>query len=206
MNKNYAIAVFAGGQSRRMKRDKAQLEWNGASLLEKICASAVCVTHRVLVVGRERPADWHLDDVRFFRDEKPQLGPIGALQTALHRALDEKIAGVLAVACDTPLIDEHALRWLMQQAETRDLFHGLTTTRDGEIEPLFSVYSVSCLPLLHRQMEENRRSMHGLIECGDFEYLEMQPEIASQLLNINTPDDWARLQTTHRVLDIAETL
>ena len=189
-----------------MGRDKAQLEWRGASLLQHACANALRATERVLVVGRERPADWPFESVEFLLDEIADLGPLGGLQTVLEFALRHDIDHVLALACDLPLVDENALRWLMQQAETRDLFHGLTTTRDGEIEPLFSVYSVSCLPLLHRQMEENRRSMHGLIECGDFEYLEMPPEIASQLLNINTPDDWARLQTTHRVLDIAETL
>lgn len=199
---NLAIVVFAGGQSARMGRDKAQLSWRGASLLERACAAASNITDRVLVVGRERPADWRLE-VQFLIDETPHLGPLGGLQTALHWARDQHLAGVLAVACDLPLLDESALRWLMQAAETRDCFHGLITTRDGETEPLFSIYKIACLPLVHQQLENQRRSMRGLIENGDFDFVDTPPDVAAKLLNINTPDDWVKLQqTANRVLEL----
>lgn len=191
---NTAIAIFAGGQSTRMGRDKAQLLWRGTSLLQHMCATALSVTNRVLVVGREQPHDWPLENVVFLPDETPHLGPLGGLQTALHWARCEKVENVLALACDLPLIDEAALCWLLGEAQNRELFHGLVSTHDGELEPLFSIYTVACLPVLHHQMSLNRRALHGLIQSGDFETVEVPPEIVAKLVNINTPEDWAQIQ------------
>ena len=210
MTKNYAVAIFAGGQSSRMGSDKAELCWNGASLLQHACANALRATDRVLVVGRERPADWPFESVEFILDEVADLGPLGGLQTVLELALRNDIDHVLAFACDLPLIDEAALRWLLCEAQEREIFHGLVVTRDGELEPLFSIYTPSCLPLTHHQLAQGRRSLHGLIERGDFEYVEAPPEIAVCLHNVNTPNDWAQIQNVrhrvleHRVLDVQE--
>ena len=108
------------------------------------------------------------------------------------------------------MIDEAALRWLLCEAQEREIFHGLVVTRDGELEPLFSIYTPSCLPLTHHQLAQGRRSLHGLIERGDFEYVEAPPEIAVCLHNVNTPNDWAQIQNVrhrvleHRVLDVQE--
>lgn len=194
MSNHFAIAIFAGGQSRRMGSDKPQLLWNGVPMLQHTCATALAVADRVLVVGREHPHDWPFEQVQFLCDDMPDLGPIGGLQTVLDFARREDIAQIFALACDLPLIDERALCWLIEQARQRELFHGLVTERDGELEPLFSVYTPSCSPLIHYQLAQQKRSMRGLIQNGDFEYVEAPPEIARCLHNVNTTEDWAQAQ------------
>ena len=60
-----AIAITAGGQSRRMGRDKAELEIHGKTLLDRMIDEAKQACESVAVVGRmgER------DDVVWLEDE-----------------------------------------------------------------------------------------------------------------------------------------
>lgn len=182
-------AILAGGESRRMGADKANLTFGGVPLLERAARAAQAAGLPVLVAGRARPPDWPLPEADFFPDAAPGLGPLGGLETALRRAGTP----VLALACDMPLLTPEALRWLRELAATSVGPHGLAVTRAGRWEPLFSVYAPACLPLIESRLAQSRRSLHGLIEAGDFTNVEAPDWVAAQLVNVNTPEDLARL-------------
>ena len=143
----------------------------------------------VLVIGRACPDDWQTPGVDFAPDDAPGRGPLGGLQTALRRAA----MPVLAFACDMPLLSTDALGWLQDQAALGMGAHGLAVLNDGQWEPLFSVYAPACLPLVESRLAAGRLSMHGLIEAGDFGPVDVPGWVAAQLVNINTPEDLARL-------------
>lgn len=195
---NLTVAVLAGGKSERMGQDKALLPAAGSSsLLEHVVREAWDATALpVLIVGRARPENWLLGDkaaVFVPDDEWPGVGPLGGLQTALRHANG---ASVLALACDLPKMTAAALRWLLDKARAAyargELGDGLATQNGAQIEPLFSVYAASCLPLLDARLAQDRRSLHGLIEAGDFSRLIAPPEVAAALVNVNTPEEWQR--------------
>jgi len=183
-----AVAIFAGGASRRMGRDKAQLTIEGVPLLERTARVALEVPARVLVVGREAPSDWPLLQVGFVPDDTPGLGPLGGLQTVLQRE-----AEVLALACDLPRLTADGLRWLLSQRTATPSPHGLVVDNEGQLEPLFAIYTQACLPLINANLAALRRSLHALIAVGDFAFVPAPPEIAAQLINVNTPEDLAAL-------------
>ncbi len=181
-----AIAIMAGGQSRRMGRDKAELELGGQTLLDRVVDRALGVRDTVVVVGRTGQRD----DVAWLEDEQPGLGPLGGLETVLA-ALDRP---VLLVACDMPLVDEDALCWLLDAFARADApAHGLATMREGKLEPLFSVYTPAVLPLVDERIAAGRRSLRGLIEAGNFGRVEAPPEVAQKLRNVNTPGEFEDL-------------
>ncbi len=182
-------AIFAGGQSRRMGTDKAALEVEGLTLLARTAQTALQAELPVLVVGRVRPADWFLEMVVFAEDSQPGLGPLGGLATALGQS----DTAVLALACDLPLLTPDAVRWLGTQLG-RGNEHGLIVVNDGKWEPLFSVYRPACLPLIEARLAEGRRSLHGLIESGQFAFIDAPDWVAAQLVNVNTPEQWQALQ------------
>ena len=184
-----AIAILAGGQSQRMGQDKAQMPWNGAPMIEQICRVALATRNRVLdqrtldqqvlVVGRERPVNWLLDDIVFQPDEDRGIGPLGGLKTALHWARDNGYSAVLALPCDVPLLSSDAIQWLLQ--------HGFGASEDGiitlsgeQLQPLFAIYDISCLTLIDELLERQKRSLHALVFAGDFQFEEAPPEIARQ--------------------------
>ncbi len=184
-------AILAGGESRRMGADKAALTFGGVPLLELAARAALAAGLPVLVAGRDHPPGWPLPAVEFAPDAAPGLGPLGGLETALRRAGTP----VLALACDMPLLTPETLLWLRDSAATGAGRHGLAVTRVGLWEPLFSVYDPACLPLIGSRLAEGRRSLHGLIEAGDFAAVEAPDWVAAQLLNVNTPEDLAQLAT-----------
>lgn len=183
------VAILAGGESRRMGTDKAALLFGGVSLLERAARTALSAALPVLIAGRSRPSGWPLADVDFVPDAAPGCGPLGGLQTALRHAARP----VLAVACDMPLLTRDALRWLCAQAMAGVGEHGLTIKNDDHWEPLFSVYTPACLPLIESRLAVGRLSLHGLIESGEFARADAPGWVAAQLLNVNTPEDLAQI-------------
>lgn len=202
---SFTVAILAGGQSRRMGRDKAQITVDGLPLLERTARTALAACPSVVVVGRALPEDWPLPGVAFLEDEAPDQGPLGGLATALRDlgAAEERgdptgrPDAVLLLACDLPALTEEALPWLMQTAQERQpLGAGLITVNNGRREPLFSVYTPHCLPRIETNLAAGRRSLQALIDAGDFKFAGITPTLAPSLLNVNTPEELARWNQT----------
>jgi molybdopterin-guanine dinucleotide biosynthesis protein A len=181
-----AITIMAGGRSRRMGRDKAELELDGQTLLDRMIDQALQVSETVAVVGRRGERD----DVVWMEDDEPGLGPLGGLKTALVHLQQP----VLLVACDMPRVDADALCWLLDSVQQQAGAHGLVTTRDGQAEPLFSVYRPAVLPLVEEHIAAGRLSVRRLIEGGAFELVEAPGEVVGKLVNVNTPGEFEELE------------
>lgn len=180
-----AIAILAGGQSRRMGQDKALLKVGDTTLLERIIDVAQRLTPTVAVIGRTGERD----DTRWIQDDAPGFGPLGGLKTALTH-LDQP---VILLACDMPRVDAAALQWLLEHARESAAEHGVATLRDGAFEPLFSFYRPALLPRIDAQLATRRLSLRRLIESGDFTRLDAPAPVGAKLLNINTPSELGAL-------------
>jgi molybdopterin-guanine dinucleotide biosynthesis protein A len=199
--KNPLVAILAGGRSRRMGRDKALLSHGKSTWLEHTAYTALQATSEVVVIGRTCPTDWPLQSVHFLPDAVLDSGPLGGVLTALRRARDSASGptSVLALGCDMPRLTIEALHWVFEAAATMQLRHGLAVRNAEHIEPLFSIYTVACLPLVEQRLRtegETARclSLQALIESADFAYVDAPPAIAAMLHNINTPQ---QLQDLH---------
>lgn len=183
------VAILAGGESRRMGRDKAQITVGGLPLLERTARVALSVCASTMVVGRARPEDWPLPEVRFFEDESQGQGPLGGLATALRHSGE----AVLLLACDLPALTSEALSWLLEAAEKHpSLTDGLVTINDGQREPLFSVYAASCLPLVNHHLDAGKRSLQALLNAGRFVEVVLPSPLQPALVNVNTPEEFTR--------------
>lgn len=172
-----------------MGRDKAQIELDGATLLERIAYVAHLVAPTI-VVGRERPGDFEFARIPFMEDEEPGLGPVGGLRTALTH-FDTP---VVLLGCDMPLVKPMTLHWLLGAFAGSTARHGMVTTRNARVEPLFSVYRPACTQIIEDMLEEGRRALRGVIEHGMFDRADAPPEVAECLLNVNTPDELTALK------------
>lgn len=201
-----AAAVLAGGQSRRMGRDKAEIPSLGNSektLLHQTVILTQTVFSPVYVVGRLQPENWddeaeQSDRTLFLPDLAPGLGPAGGLATVLNHlaseGVSEEAAAVALLACDLPLLTAASLLWLRTAADQGMGRHGLVVRNAEQTETLFAVYTRDCLPLVTNQLAKGRRSLQKLIEAGDFCVVEAPPDVAQTLMNVNTADDLAQAQ------------
>lgn len=184
-----ALAILAGGASRRMGRDKASIVLDGRTLLARAVAAGVEAGLDVFVVGRARSevvdgvSGWIVDD-------RPGDGPLAALATALG-ALEREL---LLVACDMPLLDADAIAWLAMLGAPDDVDAVMTIT--DRVEPLFARYRPSARAAAARLVDAGERSLRALIDECRVHVVPAPPEIASRLVNVNEPGDLERLMPT----------
>jgi molybdenum cofactor guanylyltransferase len=174
------IAIMAGGRSRRMGRDKALIPVGGVPMLERVARAALGTGLPVIVIGRERPADWPFDEVAFHLDRYPDTGPLGGLATALQ------VSGtsVLMLACDMPLVTTDAIGWLIKQGGMADGY-GVVPSSGGRLEPLFAIYRISVLPRVASMFEQEIYALKGLINAVRFCQVEWPAWVQGECINVN---------------------
>lgn len=101
--------ILAGGRSSRMGRDKADVKWQGVSLLNHMKMSLSSIASRVVVVGGR-----HAN----IADHVPFLGPGNALaKRLLMMPASEQVA--LFVPIDMPRLTPALLQYLIRQCERK---------------------------------------------------------------------------------------
>lgn len=195
-----SVAILAGGASARMGRDKAALPIGGEIMLARTARLALKISERVCIVGREGDANWPRDlRVDWAQDDAGAPGPLGGLLGALKWSGARRSGGrVLLLPCDLPKLEMGALQWIATASSTCTARDGLATTREGELEPMFSIYFAGVGAHARKYLGTGRRSLHGLIESGDFATIECPPQVAAQIFNCNTPEDWRRATSDSR--------
>jgi molybdopterin-guanine dinucleotide biosynthesis protein A len=148
--------VLAGGTAARMGGvDKASIELDGVTLLERALAATMSAVE-VVVVGRQvpttRPVTWTLED-------PASGGPAAALLAGLDRFLVEPdLVAVLAV--DMPRVSAGTVARLTWAVEADPAVDGaVLVDRDGRQQPLAAVYRH---PALATARPESYEDQHGL--------------------------------------------
>ncbi len=195
---SFAAIVLAGGLSTRLGTDKAFLEIDGRTLLERVIARLGGLFGEVLVVtsqrGRERIKENGLKfsrEVSLITDLYPGKGSLGGVYSGL--AVSPAFYN-LVVACDMPFINASLLAYMAGQASGFDV----TIPRLGDVlEPLHSIYSKNCLGPMKRLLDTDHLRIIDLFQEVNMRYIE-QDDIARfdphmlSFFNINTAADFQR--------------
>ena len=147
-------AVLAGGDSRRMGRDKAELPYAGQPLLHHVCAVLADVADEILIVTRPERRDRVVDlapaGCRIVTDALPGHGPLVGLHAALQAAAHDR---VLLVGCDMPHLKPTLLRAMAESAEATGADVVIARLAGG-YEPLHAVYRRRCLAAIERVLAD----------------------------------------------------
>jgi molybdopterin-guanine dinucleotide biosynthesis protein MobB len=178
--------VLAGGESRRMGRDKRELRLEGDTLLERNLAFL-----RVLfpVVGLsvrtvEQAPVGLPDDVLVIPDETPG-SPMGGLAGILAW-LGEP---VFAMAADLITPDAAAVARVLDAYRDVDV---ALPVADDHLEPLHAVYGPECLPRMRRLLAAGA---HSLLDLFPLVRVARVPfDDVAPFFNVNTPADWVEAQ------------
>jgi molybdenum cofactor guanylyltransferase len=188
-----AAAILAGGQARRFGgQDKSRLVVDGRTIIVRQVEILQRITAEVFVVAnaRDRFADLGLP---VHADLIPGAAAIGGVYTALETANADR---VIVVACDLPFLDEGMLRRLVELAPAGD---GAWVRTARGVEPLLACYRREARLTIRARIDEGRLKLADLeeaLEMGELgaEELAQFGPAARLLANINTPDDYARIQ------------
>ncbi len=188
-----AGAILAGGQARRFGgRDKCRLIVQGRSIIVRQVELLQRVTDQVLVVGPD-PARFADLPVTVAGDVIAGAGALGGILTALESTSADR---VLVVACDLPFLTEGLLRALLTLAESGD---GAWVETPRGPEPLVACYRQSARGPIRDAITGGRlkaadlgRHLRLRALAGDA--LSAFGAPAHLLDNLNTPEDYARVQ------------
>jgi molybdopterin-guanine dinucleotide biosynthesis protein A len=179
--------ILAGGQSRRMGRDKAQLQLGDQTFTEIISDTLLQITDSIRVV-------------RAAQDIYPDWGALGGLHAALARCKRE---WAIVVACDLPFVTAQLLHYLASLREQHDAV--VPVQADERPQPLCALYRIdSCLPRATELIETGHRRPVDLLELVNtrwvpFTELRNLDQAEKFFVNINTPDDYDAVTTRDRL-------
>ena len=179
-------AVLAGGESRRLGRDKA-IEPLGSDTLVDRAIEALKAECAEVVVVSSRPvpdtASWTV-----VPDLRVGAGPLAGIEAALDHARRSGCDATFVLACDLPLVDGSVV------AEVLAALGGApcaAVAREGrpDFEPLCAVYRTECLDPVRALLDRGERAAWTLLEEMGGRRVAAP---AVRLLNVNTEEDLAR--------------
>lgn len=174
-----------------MGHDKAMLNRDGKSLLERTVSLALEVTHRVVVVGRPMPTVWGFPQIPFLPDSAIKCGPIGGLIASLRFAKD---ASVVLLPTDMPLLTSETVNWIVGLSGLIvEGIDGVCLIRAERMEPLGSIYAQSCNTNAENLQHSEIRSLKHLITICNFVTVVVPEQYQSALTNVNTKEDFDRV-------------
>ena len=185
--------VLAGGFSKRMNRDKANLvypfndqpQWEVTSE----CIRPFC--REVFLSVRDGQ---HLDGLgegspETIGDRGSSQGPFSGFLSAMERVPDQAL---LVVACDLPLLTGSILREMIGHRGSAEAI-AFKSSSDGLPEPLCALYEPAMLEVCRTAAHNGTRCPRKLLiqNAPSVELLDLpRPDV---LDNANTPEDFARL-------------
>jgi molybdopterin-guanine dinucleotide biosynthesis protein A len=196
---NASSFITAGGRSSRMGRDKAWLELDGRTMIERVIEAVKPVTTTISIIANS--ADYSRLGFPVFADTNLGVGPLEAIRTALANSPSE---WVILVGCDMPFVTTDFFVLLLNITEqaitdSRPAAAVVPLNQKGLPEPLCALYSIAALPAVTGLIASGERKVSLLFERIPTRFVafdEIKDLSASKHLfeNINTPEDYENIQ------------
>jgi molybdopterin-guanine dinucleotide biosynthesis protein A len=186
--------ILAGGQSRRLGRDKALESVGGQPLIRRVIDRVSQLTEEVVVVVAEQaqaealPLDGRH---RVALDRYPGGGALGGIFTGLAAAQHQ---WGIAVACDMPFLNLDLLRRMLCLRQGAD---AIVPVVRGYPEPTHAIYSKACLPFMEQRLVAGEFKIIlfydkvRVVYLPEEEVVSLDPDYLS-FFNVNTPDNLER--------------
>lgn len=187
--------ILAGGQSRRMLKDKALLSFEDKPMLEIIIEKLKRISSEIIVVTNSSLLSRLVSLTKKYKlkmidDLIPHQGPLGGIYTGL---LVSSNLYNFVVACDMPLLNTELINYMKKG------IRGLAAVIpciDGYPQPLFALYSKRCIgPIRKRLLSRGLKVSSFFADVKvryitDDEITRFDPQYLS-FFNINNLDDYS---------------
>jgi len=183
--------ILAGGNSSRMGRNKALLEFRGRPLIETVYRTMAELFTEVIVVTNQ-PQEYDFLPCAKIPDIHEGLGSLAGIHAALAWSKNPRI---FVVACDMPYLDAGLIRGLAGLLGDEA---ALVPESAAGLEPLHAFYARGALPRLEKALLAGRVRIIDLIEevgarVVPAEEVARLSAGADSFLNINTPEEYSRI-------------
>jgi len=195
--------VLAGGESRRMGRNKALIRFGDKPLLLHVVEKVMTMAHEIrVVIGKNDNLDDYAailpSSVKILRDAVEGKGPLVGILTGMERMRSEY---TIVLPCDSPFVKREVLEHLVRLSQGVDAV--IPRWPNGNIEPLHAVYRISssfhaakaALRKKEQFVIDMIKRLNRVIYVSTDELRKLDPSLVT-FFNINSQEDL----TTARVL------
>ncbi len=182
-----SAVILAGGDSRRMGRDKSLLPVAGKPMIAAIVDRLKGLFDDIVISGG-CPSDYDFLGLDVVPDRAEGQGPLMGIASALDRAKNDLS---FVIACDIPDFELGFISRLAARAEGFDAV--LPINARGELEPVFAYYRKSVIETARAVLASGGRSVLDLVSRVRTRTVPL-PE-GQEIRNINTADDYERLKS-----------
>lgn len=182
--------ILAGGDSHRMGRDKAILEFAGQTLIQSVLDTIQPLFPATIISVRQPRPEINLPQVC---DTEVNGGPLTGLVSALAQV---NTPWVFVVGCDMPFVSSNLIKLL---ATNRAEYQAVVPVAYGRAQPLLAFYSSSCLTAMRANLALGDKSLSGALKrlsvcyVSEGELLRVDPQLRS-FFDLDTPQDVAIAQ------------
>ena len=188
----FSVAILAGGKSRRMGQNKAQMRLGGMPILQWELNAVKDATDDLFLVANVA-APYKSFNIPVKPDVTPNKAALGGIYSALTHA---KYNWVLLLACDMPLLNPAIITFLAQQRQQADVVIPLVGKHP---ETLHAFYHKRCLPPIKKRIAANKLKVIGFFNEVRVCYvnktaLQTVTPNFNYLINLNTPAEFRRVE------------
>jgi len=189
---NILGAVLAGGQSRRMGKDKLFLELNNKKLIEHTIDKVKKYLKQVIIITNLNNEFFIKNNLTTVKDcIEGQLGPLVGILTAMKWAKDNsnKFSWVATFPCDTPFFPESIIKSFIEESEKKESLL-LSASSHGRKHNIFGLWSLDLYDKLKDDLVNKKiRKVQDWTDKNKIRNLEFKFKGYDPFFNINTEED-----------------
>ena len=189
---NILGAILAGGQSRRMGKDKLFLELNNKKLIEHTIGKVKKYLGQVIIITNQNNEFFSKNNLITVKDcIEGQLGPLVGILTAMKWAKEnsKKYSWIATFPCDTPFFPEEIIKNFIEESKKKESLL-LSASSHGRKHNIFGLWSLDLYDKLKNDLVNKKiRKVQDWTEKNKIKNLEFKFEDHDPFFNINTKED-----------------
>jgi len=189
---NILGAILAGGQSKRMGKDKLFLELDNKKLIEHTIDKVKKYLKKVIIITNQDNEFFFKNNLTTVKDcIEGQLGPLVGILTAMKWAKENlsKCLWIATFPCDTPFFPESIIKNFIEESEKKESLI-LCASSHGRKHNIFGLWSLDLYDKLKDDLINKKvRKVQDWTEKNKIKNLEFKFKDYDPFFNINTEED-----------------
>ena len=189
---NILGAILAGGQSKRMGKDKLFLKFNNKKLIEHTIDKVKKYLNQVIIITNQNNEFFLKNNLTTVKDcIEGQLGPLVGILTAMKWAKEnsKEYSWVATFPCDTPFFPEDIIKSFIEESEKKESLL-LSASSHGRKHNIFGLWSLDLYDKLKNDLVNKKiRKVQDWTEKNKIKNLEFKFKDYDPFFNINTKED-----------------